>query len=325
MFLSGFLALLCLAVSSAHPPGLKSTKEGTFDKLPVMSCDKSLGVLCIPDACNKTSCSAVKDSFCIADRCGCEARWFQFQKPKLYKDVTATCGSFQAITDFVKFLDTHQDEDAAVAIKPDDYLLFFRKFNSLTSDALQYIVNYMKKFVKENPTKESIERFEIATALLKTLDKSKKVFDEAAAERSLFSTITKYGPTALKVGKAVYGALKSDEQNPENVLFMDEDTGEMIEAKINWKGIGKGVLQFGKGVISGVTSDETADEAKDPDMVQERLLKEAWGIAKPMIHHLTKDEVIDDETESALQEKALPRLCAKFPKLEVCLKKMMHH
>jgi hypothetical protein len=125
-----------------------------------------------------------------------------------------------------------EHRDAQAAVSSDQLLALFRKLNSETSEVFASIASYLKDMASQNPTEESIQRYQAATALLKSLQRSKKVYDEA---------------------------------DPQDVVIMDEDTGEVIHAK-SWGSFLKGAGSFAKGVIQGATSDESdEDQVQNPE------------------------------------------------------------
>jgi hypothetical protein len=167
-------------------------------------------------------------------------------------------------------LDVLQDEDAQIDLKPDQFLALFRQVNSITSDALEHIASYLKQAATENPSEDYLERFKAATALLRSLERSKRVYLQAVSAR-----------TALSKPAHETARLK-------DVLIMDEDTGEMIQAKINWDN----VKAFGKGLVSGALSDEDAiqDEDSQSDVpLSDEIVARAKLDIKIAASTLTKD------------------------------------
>jgi hypothetical protein len=58
------------------------------------SCNLKSGVVCIPTACSSTTCSLFKKAVCVDDRCGCEARFFNWLAgEKTFQDVSKMCTS----------------------------------------------------------------------------------------------------------------------------------------------------------------------------------------------------------------------------------------
>jgi len=68
---------------------------------------RSQGKVCIPDDCVNRTCLTKPKAICVADRCGCEAKFFELSKEtEQYLDVTKQCIKDVKVTSFEEIKET---------------------------------------------------------------------------------------------------------------------------------------------------------------------------------------------------------------------------
>ncbi|XP_055330359.1 uncharacterized protein LOC129582775 [Paramacrobiotus metropolitanus] len=181
---------VCLILSA-----LGGTLAASLVKLPLSPsemCDKNTtmtGKTCSPDVCTVANCSIIPDAICVADKCGCRARFFHFTaKENVFAEVTHLCKAAHEIKVAGHFMMKviANDETAVntVAKNPEVLLKVFKGLNILTADVLRVIAAFLKNEIKEHPTEATLQRYQTAIEQLKALEKhkDKKISNDEISE-----------------------------------------------------------------------------------------------------------------------------------------------
>ncbi|GAV07215.1 hypothetical protein RvY_17084 [Ramazzottius varieornatus] len=150
------------------PASISSTSS-----LPRSSCDSSLGLLCLPDACQKKTCTLMPQAICLADRCGCEARFFKWNpQEKAYQDYSRLCHIAEHLTKIERFVNqtAANDETTGTTTPPNNAanVGLLRSWNRLIVEVLLDLGRYLQDVVKTDPSQKNIDKLRF---VLKTVRK----------------------------------------------------------------------------------------------------------------------------------------------------------
>lgn len=218
------LGLLCLSGISAEGPKISEQKQESH-LLHKHSCTLNQGTVCIPTACSSSACTLFKNATCIADRCGCEARFFrQMSDGKTFQDVTKMCSSGNFVINYINYTTTKEnqlnDED------PNILLTFFKEFNLLVSEIVKDIADYLQAVTRANPTQANVERLKLVIRTLSSLKRTARDNENDRVEEKFIWPL---------LGSLLINALK------------DTETGNLTEGSKTQSSIGK---KFKSGVAA---------------------------------------------------------------------------
>ncbi|GAV07199.1 hypothetical protein RvY_17070 [Ramazzottius varieornatus] len=147
------------------PASISSTSS-----LPRSSCDSSLGLLCLPDACQKKTCTLMPQAICLADRCGCEARFFKWNpQEKAYQDYSRLCHIAEHLTKVERFANESKQNDEATGVTagattpPNNAanVGLLRSWNRLIVEVLLDLGRYLQDVVKTDPSQKNIDKLRL--------------------------------------------------------------------------------------------------------------------------------------------------------------------
>ncbi|GAV06579.1 hypothetical protein RvY_16545 [Ramazzottius varieornatus] len=158
---------------------------------PISSFNPSVGVISVPNVCDKNNCSLIPNAKCISDRCGCEARFFEWnQQDKTLQDYSRMCHVSNTVANVQRFVEKAQlndkTKDLNTASDPHVLIDLFRSFNSLAVESMLDNARYNSHVVKTNPTDTNLAKLRRVLKIIQSLQRCarRRLTDKDLAEEA---------------------------------------------------------------------------------------------------------------------------------------------
>lgn len=114
----------------------------------------------------------MSDARCLADRCGCEARFFKWnQQDKIFQDYSRMCHVSNHLTKVQRFIVEDQESDEPTTDSK-NLVEVYRSFTSLTVELMLDIGRYLQDLMKTDPSQKNVEKLRRVGNILNALQPS---------------------------------------------------------------------------------------------------------------------------------------------------------